>query len=114
MKTGRIKKTKKQKQALLIEEVRLMLVCPAKAEFLPGKKTISTTVVNSNYRYCGEGQRTLWTWLDLFDKAKLNFEDELRKLVKMELGNNFDIRKKSSSGYLGVTSNTWIEIYKQR
>ncbi|TSC67478.1 MAG: hypothetical protein CEO19_202 [Parcubacteria group bacterium Gr01-1014_73] len=66
--------------------------------------------MSCNYRFLGRDEVPLWRWYELFHKADLNLEIELRKLIKSEIGSDFDIKEESESGYLGVTSDTWIEV----
>lgn len=100
------------KQKRLIERLRLEVVCPAKARIKRGKNEV--TLMSCNYRFLGRDEISLRHWHKLFRKAGLNLEIELSKLVKSEIGSGFDIKKESYSGYLGVTSDTWIEIVKIR
>lgn len=96
------KRRRKLRQALLLE-----VVYPAKSR---RKGQRGTILMRSNYRFLGEGVSSLWSWKKDFGSVGLDLENELRKLVKKVFGKRFDIKEKSYSGYLGVTSDTWIEI----
>ncbi len=48
----------------------------------------------------------------MFNTVGLDLKSELRKLVKKEVGGDFDIKDGSHSGYLGFTSDNWIEMMK--
>ncbi len=98
------------KQKLLIERLRLEVVCPTKARILCGKSGIR--IMRSNYRFLSRDEVPLWKWHDMFAEVGLNLRLVLRKLIKEETGNNFDIRDGTYSGYLGVTSDDWIEVVK--
>jgi hypothetical protein len=94
----------------LREQLRLEVVCPAKAKVLGGESPV--TLMNSNYRYLRNGERSLWTWDELFSDAGLILQEELETLVAQEIGIGYSVRRQSFSGYLGVTSNTWYEVIK--
>ena len=95
-----------------IESLRFQVVCPAKTKVLfEGEERV--TLVSSNYRFRGRDEKSIWDWYQIFKEADLDFKIELMKLVKQELGENFYIRKRNYSGYLGVTSDTWFEVVKR-
>lgn len=95
-----------------IEALRLEVICPAKARARQEKSDI-IELVSSNYRFLGTNEKSLSDWHGVFRRSGLNFEAELQKLVKLEFGKNFEIRKREYSGYLGVTSDTWFEAARR-
>ncbi|OHA19507.1 MAG: hypothetical protein A3C08_01985 [Candidatus Taylorbacteria bacterium RIFCSPHIGHO2_02_FULL_47_18] len=100
------------KQKLLIERLRLEVICPTKARVLCGKNNIR--ILRSNYRFLSDDEVPLWKWSEMFKDADLNLRLVLRKIIKKEIGNNFDIKDGTYSGYLGVTSDHWIEVVKTK
>lgn len=70
--------------------------------------------MRSNRRFLKRDEVPLWKWYEMFNEIDLNFKDVLRKLIKEEIGSNFDIKDGSYSGYLGVTSDDWIEVVKTK
>lgn len=70
--------------------------------------------MRSNYRFLSRDEVPLWKWHHMFNEVGLNLKLVLRKLIKEAIGNNFDIKNGSQSGYLGVTSDDWIKVVKTK
>lgn len=92
----------------LVEALRLEVICPAKSRiiFSQGKDCVLTS---SNPRFRGR-ERSVDEWIKWFSRFDLTFESELRKLVKQELGEKFDIHFFTFSGYLGTASDHGFEL----
>lgn len=99
-------------QRQLIERLRLEVICPTKARVLLGKNDVR--IMRSNHRFLKRDEVPLWKWYDMFNEVGLNLKSVLRKLIKDEIGGNFDIKDETYSGYLGVTSDNWIEVVKTK
>jgi len=65
----------------LIKQLRLRVVCPTKAKVEAGRKTV--TLVNSNYRYLGIDELSLWDWVDFCrNAASVRRTCDLRRLPR--------------------------------
>lgn len=102
--------TKKQKE--LIESLRLEVICPAKSKNARGIKRI--TLMQTSWRYFEfrEDEKSFWQWRKDFADIGLDLECELQKLIKQEIGENFQARQHHFSAYLGFGTNTWYELEK--
>lgn len=92
------------KSAELSEQLRLSVIFPAKAKILAGENEV--VLVRSNYRFLGEGQRSLGDWLAMARTAGVSFEELLCYLVRDVMGDSFSVEFRRNSGYLGVTSDS--------
>jgi hypothetical protein len=99
-------KRRKLRKALLLE-----VICPAKSRILWKKPDM--ILIRANYRFLGR-ERSVYEWYEEFNRLGLSLQSELRKLVKREFGQGFDIKKQEYSGYLGVSSDRWYELVKLR
>lgn len=85
----------------LIESLKYSTVLPLKDPL-----RTSQTILQSNRRELGNNQKSLDQWKKLFEDNGLNLIIELKKLVKSELGENYDIEYNATQGgYLGVGAN---------
>ena len=78
--------TEKEK---LIESLRLEVICPAKSRMFLRIEDKSRVLIHG--RSDSNDVRTHWKWSTLFSKAGLNLEEELQKLVKSEIGEDYDV-----------------------
>lgn len=102
----KIKRLGKKK---LLEILKLKVIYSAKATILiTGRKEI-TLISNRDCFFDGRGC-ALWQWIEVFQKAGMNFEEELRKMIKQEFGVNFDVKKGHQDSYCGSGANTWYEL----
>ena len=102
-------KLKKLGKKKLLEALRLKVICSAKATMLMMGRT-EISLVSNDDRFFDDSGCALWRWIEVFQKAGMDFEEELRKMVKEEFGTDFDVKKGHQNSYCGSGANTWYSL----
>ena len=90
------------RQKALVESLRYFVERPARLKCAAGVEKLR--LVSSNHPFADDGERPLWLWLELFEELGLDFESELRGLVREEFGAGAKVQKEQFSGYQGLTT----------
>lgn len=99
-------------QKRLIDDLFVEVVSAVKERARRMRKGESVILMRNNHRFRGRDERSVYEWERAFANAGLDLRHELEVLVLEHIGPEFAVRADECSGYLGVTSDSWLEVVR--